>query len=299
VADAGAGPVRTAGAIYDLGYQRYTGTRLGRANAVRTLVAYSMRTAFGLGRGARAKFVPIFCGAIILLPAIAQIVVASTFARPETINYAQHLEISAFLLALFTAAQSPELLVTDRQQGVLTLYLSRPLRGTDYMWAKLMAMIGAMLLMTLGPQLFLFVGKVFAGTAPWAALQTEYTKLAPIVAGCVLVACLFASLGLALSSFASRRAFASATVVAVFLFLPAATTLIRSFTSGDLRRYILLANPIHLMTGFVNWLFEIEVRRRSTLGRAEIEGTTFLYVMLAMCAACVAVLYLRYRRAQA
>ena len=47
-------------------------------------------------------------------------------------NYATQLNLTAFLLALFGAVQAPELVVTDKQQGVLSLYLSRPLTAADY-----------------------------------------------------------------------------------------------------------------------------------------------------------------------
>ena len=67
-----------AGALYDLGYQRYTGQRLDRANAVRTLFAFSLRTAFGLGRGARSKVIPSIILGVVFIPAIVSVGAAST-----------------------------------------------------------------------------------------------------------------------------------------------------------------------------------------------------------------------------
>jgi len=63
-------PVSRAGNIYDLGYRRYEGARLGRAHAVRSLVFHSFRTTFGIGRSGRAKAAPITFGAIATLPAV-------------------------------------------------------------------------------------------------------------------------------------------------------------------------------------------------------------------------------------
>ena len=48
-----------AGVIHDLGYQRYDGPRLGRAQIVRALAWHSFRGAFGFGRGAKAKIIPV------------------------------------------------------------------------------------------------------------------------------------------------------------------------------------------------------------------------------------------------
>ena len=48
-------PITRAGHIYDLGYRRYEGPRLGRAHAIRSLVVHSFRTTYGLGRSGRAN----------------------------------------------------------------------------------------------------------------------------------------------------------------------------------------------------------------------------------------------------
>src|SRR3954452_10045731 len=87
---------RAAGTIYDLGYQRYGGQRLGRNNAIANLIRYSFRAAFGLGRGPKAKLLPLLVTAVVFLPAVVQVAVASAVGRPEMVNYAQHLTFTAF-----------------------------------------------------------------------------------------------------------------------------------------------------------------------------------------------------------
>ena len=291
--------VRAAGTIYDLGYQRYGGRRLGRLHALRTLGAYSIRGAFGLGRGARSKFIPSLVVGLVFLPAIAQVGVASTTGVAAFINYAGHLRFTAFLLALFAASQAPELIVSDKQQGVLSMYLSRPLTGSDYALAKLFALAGAMLALTLAPQLFLFLGKVFMAVSPWAGFKSEWRKLGPIFGGTLVTSCFMASIGLALSSLAGRRAYASAAVIAFFLLTSAAAELIRSVATGEVKRYAVLANPIVLFTGFTDWLFDIEAKRRTAVGRADLPGSTYAYVIIAVCLVAIAILVARYRRTEA
>ena len=290
---------QNAGAIYDLGYQHYTGQRRGRGYAFRTLLGFSFRSAFGLGRGEKAKSLPVLVAALVYLPAMIQIGVASASGAASFITYASHLEFTAFLLALFTAAQAPELIVTDRQQGMLSLYLSRPLRATDYALAKLAALTGAMLVLTLGPQLMLFLGRIFMSDKPWPTFVTEWPKLFPIVGGTVMVSLFFAAIGLGLSSLASRRGYASAAVIAFFLLTAAMSEMIRAVAFGSLKRYAVLANPSLLVTGFTNWLFEIEALRRSAVGRAELAGPLYLYVMLGVTTLAVALLLDRYRRGDA
>jgi ABC-2 type transport system permease protein len=290
---------RAAGAIYDLGYQRYQGTRLGRANAFKSLLIFSLRTAFGLGRGVRSKIIPFIVLAIVFFPAVATVFAASATGMATLINYAGQLQFTGYLLALFAAAQAPELIVTDRQHGVLSLYLSRPLSGPDYAIAKLGALVGAMLVLTLGPQLFLFIGKIGISTTPWVAFKAEYGKLVPIVGGMLVISCFMAAIGLSLASLASRRAYASAAVIGFFLLTPAISSLTREASTGDVKRYSILLNPLLVITGFSNWLFDIEAKRRSTVGRADLPGTAYLYVVLGVCIVGISILWWRYRRSEA
>lgn len=289
---------RAAGTIYDLGYQRYTGQRLGRGHGFRQLLTYSFKAAYGAGRGQRARLVPFVVLLVVFVPAIGQLVAASFTGQTSFINYSQYLDFTAFLVALFAAAQAPELIVTDRQYGVLSLYLSRPLRGTDYALAKITALVLAMLVLTAGPQLFLFFGKVFISATPFTVLKTEWRKLFPIIGGTLGTSVYMATIALALSSRASRRAFGNAAVIAYFLFMPAAAAIFYSIARGNAKRYSVLAHPVWLLTGFTDWMFNIEARRRSVIGRVDLPGEAYLYTILAMSLVATAVVLQRYRKAE-
>ena len=287
------------GALYDLGYQRYTGKRLDHANAVRTLFAFSLRTAFGLGRGPRSKVIPSIILAVVFIPAIVSVGAASTTGFSALISYDNHLQFTSFLIALFAAAQAPELIVTDRQYGVITLYLARPLTGVMYALAKLAALVAAMMVLTFGPQLVLFLGKVFIAASPWTAFKDEWTVLGPLIFGTFTVSCFIGSVAMAIASFGGRRAYASASVIGFFLLVPAAATVIRNLATGETKRYLVLAHPIQLITGFGYWIFHIEAKRRTQIGRAELPGSYYFAVMLAVIVIATTVLVLRYRRNEA
>jgi ABC-2 type transport system permease protein len=290
---------RAAGAIYDLGYQRYSGQRLGRGYAVWRLITYSYRQAFAFGRPLRARIAPMIVFAVTLFPAIAQVAAANFTGQATIINYGLYLSFTTGFLAMFAAAQAPELVVGDRQHGVLALYLSRPLRGTDYAWAKLAAMMLAMLTLTLTPQILLFISKIFlAIDPPWTAFKAEAPKLFAIIGGTIGTSLYMASIGLAISSLAARRAFANAGVIAYFLLMPAATVIFNNLATGDAKRYSVLANPAWLVVGFTNWLFDIEARRRSVVGRADLPGTAYLLAILGISAVFITVLMLRYRKSE-
>jgi ABC-2 type transport system permease protein len=287
---------RAAGTIYDLGYQSYSGTRLGRNHAIAILMKYSFQSAFGLGRGARAKVVPLFVLAIVFLPAIVQVGVASATNQPNFVNFAGFLQFTAFSIALFAAAQAPELIVTDKQQGVLALYLSRPITARDYALSKMFALTGAMLVLTLGPQIFMFLGKVFLSATPLDMLKSEYPKLGPIIAGTTMTSLFVAGISLAVASLAARRAYATAAVIAVFMLLPAATEIVRTLTVGPVRKYARLGNPIVILTGFTNWLFDVQANRRSIVSRLDLPGQAYFYMMVVVIVLSVLLLVRRYRR---
>jgi ABC-2 type transport system permease protein len=313
VADASAASTtagRAAGTIYDLGYQHYEGPRYGRWHVIRTLTAFSFKSAFGTGRGGKARLVPLIVMVLVFLPVAVQVAMASALGQPDMINYGQYLPAVTFFLALFTAAQAPEVIVADRQYGVLSLYLSRSLGTTDYIAAKLLAFTGALLALTLGPQLALFFGKIFVSVEPWTTFTTTYKDLLPIFGGTVLDACYMSFIGLALAAFAARRAYASASVIAFFVFMPAVAGIARTIIqSDDGKRYAILANPFMVITGFANRLWDVQktVKVPNQLGaraaaralaRADLPGHYYLWVMLGTCAVALILLALRFRKTE-
>ena len=67
----------TTGVIHDIGYQHYTGPRAGRGYLARSLYTHSLRTAFGLGRGVKAKLFPWAAVSLVTLVALILTAVAS------------------------------------------------------------------------------------------------------------------------------------------------------------------------------------------------------------------------------
>ena len=300
---------RAAGTIYDLGYQHYDGPRYGRWHVIRTLAAFSFSAAFGRGRGSKAQVIPYVVMCLVFLPAVIQVGIASALGNTDLISYANYLPAVTFFLALFAAAQAPEVIVADRQYGVLSLYLSRSLSTVDYVAAKLIAFTGAMFALTFGPQVILFFGKIIVSADPWTMFTTTYKDLWPIIGGTFIAACYMAFIGLSLASFAARRAYASASVIAFFVFMPAIAGIARSIIQNeDDRRYTILAQPFMVMTGFANWLWDVHTSPRAipnqfgargaarALSRAALPNEYYLYVVLGTCAVALILLALRYRK---
>jgi ABC-2 type transport system permease protein len=263
---ASAGPAGPAGVIHDIGYRSFDGQRLGRAAIVRALTWHSLRAAFGLRRGAKAKIIPVITFVVMCLPAVVNAaVMALSQNHTRQVSYDTYTaSLRVFVLLVFLAAQAPEVVSRDLRSHVLPLYFARPIRRADYPLAKLAAFFLACLIMIEVPLLLLYLGtvsQVHGGSAIWA--QTR--ALIPGLLLGVAWAAVLSGLGLLLASFTGRRAFATGAVAVYFLLTLTLAELLTSigqhdFGSGGLAHPSALAqlagviSPFTVLDGLRQWL---------------------------------------------
>jgi ABC-2 type transport system permease protein len=216
--DSGGAPAG-AGVIHDLGYRHYDGPRLGRAAIVRALAWHSLRSAFGIGRGAKAKIVPVLMFALMCLPAVVNaIAVARAPGHARVVDYDTYVyQFRPLIMLIFVAAQAPELVSRDLRSHVLPLYLSRPVRRLDYPLAKLAAFTAACLLVLEIPLILLYLGTIVSASGA-SAVWDQARALIPGMLIAALWAVLLAAIGLVLASLTGRRAYATG-VIAIYEFL--------------------------------------------------------------------------------
>ncbi len=207
------------GVIHDIGYQTYDGPRFGRATIALALCWHSLRSAFGVGRGAKAKIIPVLTFAIMCAPAVINaVVMALGRSHGRVVSYDAYVgPLRVLVLVVFIAAQAPELVSRDLRSRVLPLYFARPIRRRDYPLAKFAAFALALLAMIDIPVLLLYVGtimQVHGGAAIWAQTRAAVPGL---LVG-LMWAVVLAPIGLALASVSGRRAFSTGSV-AIFLFM--------------------------------------------------------------------------------
>lgn len=254
--EAAVAPAESAtGAIYDLGYRGYDGPRLGRRAAFWTLFWASLRAAFGLGRSGRAKIAPWGLSAIIVVPAaVAGAIQAVVPGAPSPFNYDNYLWELQPILALFVAAQAPELVSSDQRNHVLSLYFSHALARSDYALAKLSALAAALFGLALAPLLVILVTTILVSADLPAAIGDQIGNLPQVLGAPLIHAVPLAALGLAIASWTPRRAYATGAIIALFLVSGAVGSILAEAGRGRISQVAPLLNPFVLMDGARDWL---------------------------------------------
>ena len=203
------------------GFQRYEGERAGVAGSIRSVMWQSMRATLGLGRPAKNKIFPVIAVAIAYVPAIVFIGLAVLI--PSGIvdgpSYPEYYGFVTSAIALFAALVAPEVLVSDRRNGMLAMYLSTPLHRGTYLVAKMLAVVLTLGLVTLGPPFLVLLGYTFDGSGPDGFGNWLIVLFRIILSGAAVSAALTA-ISMAASSITDRRAFASIGVVLLILASP-------------------------------------------------------------------------------
>jgi ABC-2 type transport system permease protein len=246
-----------AGTVFDIGYQRYGGPREGRGRARMGVFKNGVRTALGLGRGPRAKILPWTF--IILLTGIAFIMALVTGAAlrlggPDAAaqipSHSDFYGIASIFFFVFAAVVAPELLCPDRRDGVIDLYLVRPLTGSDYIVARWLAFLAVSLGVAWLPQFVLLVGRIMGNPDPMGYLEAHWLDIPRILASGAALAVYTTTLAMLVAAFTTRRAYASVFLVGLFVITTPFTTGLAMEMGGTAGRWISMFNlsniPVHV-----------------------------------------------------
>jgi ABC-2 type transport system permease protein len=286
-----------AGTIHDIGYRHYDGPRMGAAYIRRSLFVETLRGAYGLGRSARSKIVPLALLAIMALPAIVIGIVTGYFGMGALpLGYTGYVLAVQVAVTIFVGAQSPAVMSRDLRFRVASLYFSRPLSRRQYVQAKYAGMAVALLILMGLPITLLFVGALLA-ELPLRDQVPDYLRA---MAGAGMHAVLLAGIGLLVAAMTPRRGLGVAAVVGVLLVLSgmqvAVMAMAVEFGNDTFTGYTGLLSPYTLVDGVVAGLLgadsSIGQGPPGTLGAAVFAVTGVLLV-----AGCYAGLVARYRQA--
>jgi len=286
------------GVIHDLGYRRYDGPRLGRRQIVRALTWHSFRSAFGIGRGVKAKIIPALACIAILLPAFVN-AFAVARSNPRLFGYDVYVpQLRVVVVTIFIAAQAPELVSRDLRSHVLPLYFSRPIRRGDYPLAKYIALTAALLLLIEVPLLITYVGTIASAGNAGTTVLKETRALIPGLGVGLMWAVLMAAIGLVLASLTGRRAYATGIVaIACFLTWTVSELLIQAeggpTSTSTGARIGGLFSPFNILDGIRIWLGGTNPGLDANPGHF---GPLYGVVGVLLLAACLGGLAARYRK---
>jgi ABC-2 type transport system permease protein len=238
-----AGSARSGAVIHDIRYSRFTGELRPRGYAVLALAKSSALRAVGIRRTAGAKVWPFVLVMAAYLPAVVAVSVPLVFGGEgsplEVIGYWDLLGVINLILVAYGATTLPSLLTRERRERVLSLYFATALSPVEYVAGKVLAALGLLLLVVLGPLLVLFVGGILVAPSPLEWTGDHVGDLPGIVAAALVLATHHAALGLALGSLTPRRVFAVGGYLAVMLVTPVVGGLLY-FVGGEHRSVLLV-----------------------------------------------------------
>jgi ABC-2 type transport system permease protein len=252
------GVTSSTGNIYDLGYRGYDGPRLGRPAVALGLLRQTLKEAFGIGRGGRAKVAPFILLGLSLVPAVlaialralaAQAGAGDQFDEQVPIRHDTYEGSISLFVMLFVAAQAPELFGRDQRYGVLPLYFSRVLTRIDYALARTGGLFIAILIVTLAPQLLLSLGSILAASDPLAGINKELAEIPRYLAVSLIEAGVFAGVASVIASYTPRRAYSVAAIIALFIVPPIVVGIFTASSGGDTARIVQLLSPGDVVDG--------------------------------------------------
>jgi ABC-2 type transport system permease protein len=284
--------------IHNIGYRSYDGPRLGRGYARRSLYSQSLRGAFGLGRSAKSKVLPMLLFGVMCM--ISAIIVAVAIANPTAtalpIKYTAFAIYLQAVIGLFLAAQAPQSVSRDLRFKSVPLYFSRPIERVDYVVAKLAAMASALLILTGTPLLILYVGALL-GKFDFADQTKGFGQGLVSVA---LLSVLFSALGLVMAALTPRRGFGVAAVIAALTITYGAVSTVQAIAwqtgSEGAVEWLGLFSPITLIGGVQTAFLGADSAFPGGAAPGAGAGVVYLIVVLALVAGSYAVLMRRYRR---
>jgi ABC-2 type transport system permease protein len=289
------------GAIFDLDYRRYEGTRTGRNKIRWAIVRDGVRKVLGFRRKARRKIVPWLLIAAALLPAIVNVgvqVLSQGFGAEELvsellISHSDYFGITFVIMSLFVAFAVPELVIPDREHGVLTVYASRPLTLVDYLVSRVAALLLLVATFTFIPQIILYLGGAVLSGDIFDYVKDNIELLWQVPLGAVAVFATQAGVAFIISAMARKKGVATGIYIAWFLIAGGvafglAEAVNRWFALIDLQ-----GSAIMLVSRIFD---DPSIAADTTLGENGISAWASLMVVIAIAAFASGLMYRRYRK---
>jgi ABC-2 type transport system permease protein len=289
-------PPERYGEVFDRGYAHYDGPRLGRPQAVRSLVDYSVKRAMGIRKSWTAKVVPFLLYVAVLIPVIAMIGIDALVPDFNFSSYTTYVNWTLIVVGIFVAMAAPEMICVDRRERTLPLYFSRAISRSDYVNAKVIAITLLTTTMTVLPLVILWIGRQLSADGVWRSIQDNIGDLGRALGVGLLIAGTLGILGLAVSSLTDRKPVAMTIFIIGFLVLQAlAESSVRLLVEDyDWSRYLILISPPQVLLAVTSAAFGDATLAPDSLPEL-VDLNLWVYVGYAIALMALCVLFLRWR----
>ena len=283
--------------IHDIGFRHYDGARFGRGWIVRSLLVETVRGIFGLGRPAKSKIMPwVLFGILLLPPLIIALWVILTRGKDLPLSYTGYLSSMQFVISLFVAGAAPYCVSRDLRHGVIPLYLSRPMKRSDYALAKFGGLSIGLFLVLAVPETLLLLGAVLAKLS----IGHQVAGWAGGIATSAVLALALSSVGLVIAAFTPRRGLGVAAIVTTLLVASGMSFVLSGIAEQKgylkLADYAAVLDPFRLVDGLASRVLGVGSSTQYS-GPPEALGTTIFFVAwAALVVAGGALLMRRYRK---
>ncbi|MFH8258120.1 ABC transporter permease [Streptomyces roseolus] len=283
--------------IHNIGYRSYDGPRLGRSYVRRSLFSQSLRGAYGLGRSAKSKVLPMLLAGVMCAPALI-IVAIAVYTKSEKLamEYTQYAVYLQLVIAVYLASQAPQSVSRDLRFRTVPLYFSRPIERVDYVLAKYGAMASALFVLTAVPLVIMWIGSMLA--------KMDFAEQAKMfgqgLVSVALLSVLFGGIGLVMAALTPRRGFGVAAVIAVLTISYGAVSTLQGISyateNTDAIAWLGLFSPLTLIIGLQNAFLGAPASFPGEVPVGAGTGVVYLVVVLGLIAACYGILMARYRK---
>lgn len=282
------------GEVFDRGYKHYDGPRLGRRQAQRALVGYSIKRAMGIKKSWTSKVIPILLYIAVFTPVIISIGIRAFVPTAEVLDYSDFFGFVFLIEGVFAATVAPELLCSDRAERVLPLYFARTITRLDYLLGKLAAAAILMLTMSLVPAAILWLGRQLLDDKPLTAISNNIDDLGRLVIGGVLVSVYLGSVSLMISSFTGRKAIAVAVIILLFLVSTSLAFALSEALDADAKKYLVFLSPTSTVEGMSATLFNQDIGPSTFNDNPYLPLWQYIAAMVGVAVACLGVMLWRY-----
>ena len=285
------------GVIHDIGFRHYDGPRLGRGWAFRSLMRETMRGAYGVGRPAKARIMPWLLLIFFTAPALVVVIIAMvTGDRALAISFTGYPLTVSLLITLFAAGRAPYAVSRDMRDGVIPLYLSRPITRRDYVLAKFSGLSIATFLFIAAPLTVMLVGALLA---KMPAVDTILGWLGGLLMGALLAA-LITAISLTIAAFTKRRGLGVAAIVTLLVIATGIAAILVDTVgyqvSTEAGTYGALLEPYMLIDGIGAAVLGVDPLNVAVTPVNGVGTAVFIAWYIAIIGSCLAILFTRYKK---